>query len=686
MPALSWCGRKWRTSTDDFTFSGFFYFFFFLANATLALSRFRFGEDAFVPGCPDASRTFQWVFLALGVTDLVGAVAFLVTAWLSLQGAPFQVSKRRYVPLLLFLTSFTILVMLALSAVVTKYAVYDKEGRNCTSPTRHFLYAVIVFNFLLPVVYVITFAFVFDPEGRQVWRDSVEYESLWYKRCRLLCCCCLHTHRNKDAFEEISKTVAGLFCGYDLVPSDVAAGLLLVHKRQKRESRLRGIHVRYPSAEDERNERISLQARRFSLLTPQQRNYLADIRTYSVFYLSAYGWPLYQYMHCCTGLIRLYCFDPLMCCREHPGSHRGTKCYCDLAALLAITRIHEENVILTRWGNSPFRPVFFVVIDQSTDAVVVTIRGTMSFADCITDMVVNPVLLEVPDAEREANTTPADYYVHGGMQRGALYVLQELRESGVLDRILHEDFKKLNVVVLGHSLGAGVASILSIMLWSTEPTLRGRLRCIAYAPPGGLLSPALVAYSERFIVGCLAGNDIVPRLATHTLADLRESILDELMNTSRSKFSLFMNCLSSDREIESLSSSVSFSSERFTLRAKFRNSPCTPLMESKKLYPPATLVHYCKAVVREPQYCCCSGNRSCSCRHEEVFVPVFASPKDMQYVVCSASMLKDHLPDRLFDVIEKADVRLNNGELDRFFSETEDVGGNWGDYGGIACE
>ena len=40
-----------------------------------------------------------------------------------------------------------------------------------------------------------------------------------------------------------------------------------------------------------------------------------------------------------------------------------------------------------------------------------------------------------------------------------------------------------DVVVVGHSLGAGTAAILAILLRQDYP----RLHCYAYSPPGGLL-------------------------------------------------------------------------------------------------------------------------------------------------------------------------------------------------------
>lgn len=43
--------------------------------------------------------------------------------------------------------------------------------------------------------------------------------------------------------------------------------------------------------------------------------------------------------------------------------------------------------------------------------------------------------------------------------------------------------KHYGLIVVGHSLGAGTAAILSFLLRPQYPTLK----CFAYSPPGGLL-------------------------------------------------------------------------------------------------------------------------------------------------------------------------------------------------------
>jgi len=67
--------------------------------------------------------------------------------------------------------------------------------------------------------------------------------------------------------------------------------------------------------------------------------------------------------------------------------------------------------------------------------------------------------------------------------------------------------QEYRLVVVGHSLGAGAAALLAIMLRSAYP----HVRCYAFSPPRGLLSKSLYEYSKNFIVSLVLGKDVIPR-------------------------------------------------------------------------------------------------------------------------------------------------------------------------------
>lgn len=90
--------------------------------------------------------------------------------------------------------------------------------------------------------------------------------------------------------------------------------------------------------------------------------------------------------------------------------------------------------------------------------------------------------------------------------------------------LLNETFRKYpsyQLLITGHSLGAGTAVILSLKLKKDYPNIK----CIAYSPPGGLISAALAEYTKSFVMSVVLGDDIVPRLSVRSVHNLKADIL-----------------------------------------------------------------------------------------------------------------------------------------------------------------
>ena len=56
----------------------------------------------------------------------------------------------------------------------------------------------------------------------------------WLMRCQLFTCCLSRTSYTKHELASIAETLSTLFYKYDLVPSDILTGLLLVREKQRR--------------------------------------------------------------------------------------------------------------------------------------------------------------------------------------------------------------------------------------------------------------------------------------------------------------------------------------------------------------------------------------------------------------------------------------------------------------------
>jgi sn1-specific diacylglycerol lipase len=73
------------------------------------------------------------------------------------------------------------------------------------------------------------------------------------------------------------------------------------------------------------------------------------------------------------------------------------------------------------------------------------------------------------------------------MVQAAEYIRDKLEEEAILLQAFSHNKERgtqdFELVLVGHSLGAGTASILAILLRQDYPTLQ----CFAYSPPGGSL-------------------------------------------------------------------------------------------------------------------------------------------------------------------------------------------------------
>ena len=216
-----------------------------------------------------------------------------------------------------------------------------------------------------------------------------------------------------------------------------------------------------------------------------------------------------------------------------------------------------------------------IALDRARRTLVLAVRGTASLSDAITDIALVPVDASrcVPDDVRATLDGPA--LAHSGILQAAEAILTHVDTLGLLDALLDgchtrlcqhaasldeaasaelaaqasgplarvasarvsdptaleaaakaalPDTKGWRLVVTGHSLGAGTAALLALML---KPRVPG-VRCWAFSPPGCTVSSALLAYTRSFIVSVAAGKDVVPRASAAALNRLVDEMIVSL--------------------------------------------------------------------------------------------------------------------------------------------------------------
>lgn len=97
---------------------------------------------------------------------------------------------------------------------------------------------------------------------------------------------------------------------------------------------------------------------------------------------------------------------------------------------------------------------------------------------------------------------------------------EKINQLGTLERAAI-NYPTYTVVITGHSLGAGTAVLLSLMLKSSYPDLR----CFAFSPPGCLVTAEAAVYCESFVTSVIIGDDIVPRLSVPSFERFKNNLI-----------------------------------------------------------------------------------------------------------------------------------------------------------------
>ncbi|KAI1314893.1 hypothetical protein EDD11_001616 [Mortierella claussenii] len=187
----------------------------------------------------------------------------------------------------------------------------------------------------------------------------------------------------------------------------------------------------------------------------------------------------------------------------------------DHACAIDFLRIPPEDFLAFEFHASKvFHPSYYVALDRATNSIVLAIRGTMSAFDTLTDLV-------------------CEYQqwkgglVHGGMKTSAEWFMKNLVPQ-IVAYISKHKVSALNIV--GHSLGGGTASILTMMLLDHQHEFRSmmnghfRIQCHAFAPACSVSKDLADRYRDS--IRCYVyEDDIVSRLSYGSMMDVKTMML-----------------------------------------------------------------------------------------------------------------------------------------------------------------
>ncbi|KAI9492223.1 Alpha/Beta hydrolase protein [Zychaea mexicana] len=238
----------------------------------------------------------------------------------------------------------------------------------------------------------------------------------------------------------------------------------------------------------------------------KDRELMDEACHYFDYALMAYGW---------RGLCYLGSYGQYMREARHPRSNR--------LAIMRFLKLHPEDLLGYEYGlrkGAVFQPSYFVAIDRSRKAIVLSIRGTWSLYDAITDLVCEYKPFK-------------GGLVHAGMLASAQWFYTNIIPQ--IFRYIHHHSNELSsFIITGHSLGGGAASLLTMLVSEQIAVLRRlsnnpnfQLHCYSYAPVA-LSSRELNHKYDKYIHSFICQDDIVGRMSYGTAMELKELIMDTI--------------------------------------------------------------------------------------------------------------------------------------------------------------
>ncbi|CAG8806694.1 3903_t:CDS:2, partial [Gigaspora margarita] len=295
--------------------------------------------------------------------------------------------------------------------------------------------------------------------------------------------------------------------------------------------------------------------------------------------------------------------------------------------------LDKQDFICWEYGqNTVSVPNYMVIRDPETNSILVSIRGTMNIADVITDAL--------------AHYEPWNGgLVHRGVLRSAQYLV---------DRSLNDikaaviKFNAESIQVIGHSLGASISSIITLLLREKckDLILRGidiRGWNFATAP---CCSHELACSTEamNYIYNFVNENDVIPRLSYGNLMDFKELVkfaANELKNDEYKK-------LKSSERLPKIFLSID------SFRTTLKSNPSS----NQKLYIPGTIHYLYKGFSR-------SHTKSSLVCYTKDIVCEKSTPDLFTDIVLRRNWLFHHFPDRYdkkFKGVIKSLLKRNNEE------------------------
>ncbi|ELP84629.1 lipase containing protein, putative [Entamoeba invadens IP1] len=171
-----------------------------------------------------------------------------------------------------------------------------------------------------------------------------------------------------------------------------------------------------------------------------------------------------------------------------------------IAYICSRAEIFPNMVLHYNFTPTLFCCAYFIALDPSINALVLSIRGTFSLNDIVSDMILY---------NSEFSYHGEDGVVHSGIYKTALETFKDAKDH--IENAL-KNYPNLKFLITGHSLGGSVAQIITLLIKQWRP--EWDIHCYAIAP-APIFGENLATNEEvrSLIDSVIFDSDMVPSLS-----------------------------------------------------------------------------------------------------------------------------------------------------------------------------
>lgn len=176
----------------------------------------------------------------------------------------------------------------------------------------------------------------------------------------------------------------------------------------------------------------------------------------------------------------------------------------------------------------PPKKAYYIARDIKRKAIVLSIRGSLSPRDILTDLICSCENFFVEDdveiggiVDVGSNATAPPPIILGRAHKGMVEAAQKI--AGMTGKIISDELDAnpdYTLVIVGHSLGGGVAAIIAAM-WHRR--FLNRIRAIGYGSPC-VFPMNITKEFDNIIISIVGSGDPFARISLGHLADLTKAI------------------------------------------------------------------------------------------------------------------------------------------------------------------